>query len=281
MIKESQKQLISTEVKNLAKKSSQGRVAKKAQVSTATISQMINQNWELISDELWTKVRLNLHINWGWQTAEIRNFKLLNQLLKASQSRSMSICVSHSAGAGKSHTYKRYERVSSNVIYIECKNYWTKKSYVKHLLTSSGLDANGTVETLIERFIAHLKTLEKPLVILDQFDKLKDSSMDLFMDFYNDLDGHCGFVLSGVPALEKRIERGCQFDRIGFKELKSRIGRKYIRLDKLSPEDVSMVCKVNGLEDPQIIQDIYNCCEGDLRRVRRSIEQYFLLQKRA
>ena len=281
MINQQQKEMIVTELRLLSKKESQNKIAKKAKVSTATISQMINSNWDLIRPEMWQKVKINLRIEWGWQTAEISNLKIINDLLSAAQQRSMSICVSHNAGAGKSHTYKLYERTYENIIYLECKNYWTKKSYVKHLLTATGLDNHGTVEELIDRLVNHIKTLNNPLVIIDQFDKLKDGSMDLFMDFYNELDGHCGFVLSGVPALKKRIERGCQHDKIGYRELKSRIGRKYIGLDQVTEKDVTAICNANGVNDEQFINEIYNTCDGDLRRVRRSIEQYFLMQKSA
>ncbi len=263
---------------NNKKDKGQKILAKRAKVSTATISQMINGNWRLIRSEMWRKVKINLRIDWGWQTAEIENLKIINNLLQASQQGSMSICITHNAGAGKSYTYQLYERTYKNVIYIECKQYWSKKSYVRHLLIACGLDDNGTVEELIERFIEHLIELEKPLVIIDQFDKLKTSSMDLFMDFYNDLDGHCGFVLSGVPALKKHIESACQRDKSGYKEARSRFGVKYIPLNVISKNDVENICKANGVTDEHVIDEIYNTCEGDLRRVRRSIEKYFLMQ---
>ncbi|MCT4647600.1 MAG: AAA family ATPase [Carboxylicivirga sp.] len=275
----SHKNCIVAELEALARKESQSKIARRAGVSTATISQMINQNWELIRDEMWQKVKINLHIDWAWQTAETTNLKALNQLLTAAQKRSMSIAISHNAGAGKSHTYRLYSRTFENVIYVECKNYWTKKSYARQLCTACGVSDSGTVEQLIERFIATMKSMNKALVIIDQVDKLKDSQLDLFMDFYNELDGHCGFVLSGVPALKRRIERGCQLDKIGYKELRSRIGRKYIQLANVSENDVTAVCKANGVNDEQVINEIYNTCEGDLRRVRRSIDQYFLMKE--
>ncbi|MBI9064819.1 MAG: AAA family ATPase [Marinilabiliaceae bacterium] len=275
----SHKNCIVAELKALAQKESQSKIARKAGVSTATISQMINNNWDLIRDEMWQKVKINLHINWDWQTADTTNLKALNQLLSAAQKRSMSIAISHNAGAGKSHTYRLYERTFENVIYLECKNYWTKKSFARQLCTACGVADSGTVEQMIERFIANMKSLHKALVIFDQVDKLKDSQLDLFMDFYNDLDGHCGFILSGVPALKKRIERGCQLDKIGFRELRSRIGRKYISLKEVSEKDVKAICNANGVDDEQVINEIYNTCEGDLRRVRRSIDQYFLMKE--
>ncbi len=278
-MKTSHKKMIVAELVQLSEKESQSKIARKARVSTATISQMINENWELIRDEMWQKVKINLHITWDWVTADTTNLKGLTQLLSSAQRRSMSVAVSHDAGAGKSHTYRLYARTYENVIYVECKNYWTKKSYAKQLCIACGIDDNGTVETLVERFIQHIKSLTKPLIIIDQVDKLKDSQLDLFMDFYNELDGHCGFVLSGVPALKKRIERGCQLNKIGYRELYSRIGRKFISLRALSEEDVAKVCIANGVDDEHFINETFNTCEGDLRRVRRSIDQYFLLKE--
>lgn len=267
------------ELKALSLKDSQNKVSKKAGVSSATISQMMNQNWDLIKDELWRKVQVNLHLDFSWNTASTQNLKAIVDMLGAVQSGSMSIGVSQPAGIGKSHSYKYYTRKVKNVILVECKNYWTKRTYVKELMSSSGLDTFGTTEELIEKFIEFVKGMDKPLIIIDQADKLKDPSLDLFMDFYNELDGHCGFLLSGVPALQKRILKGVQKDKIGYCELWSRIGRKFVALKKVSASDVEAICIANGIEDMDIIDSIWIQCEGDLRRVKREVEKYYLTHK--
>ena len=107
-------------------------------------------------------------------------------------------------------------------------------------------------------------------------DKLKDGSMDFFIDFYNDLSGHCGFLLSGVPALEKRIKRGVKADRSGYYELWSRIGRKFLKLKPLTLSDVAKICAENGLTDTARIETIFDNCEDDLRRVKVDVQNYFL-----
>ncbi|MGY0427026.1 MAG: hypothetical protein ACWIPI_09415 [Polaribacter sp.] len=131
----------------------------------------------------------------------------------------------------------------------------------------------GTTEELINRFIKHLKGLAAPLLIIDQFDKLKDPQLDLFMDFYNDLSGHCGFVVSGVEALEKRIIKGVNREKIGYAELYSRIGKKFIKLAPIMEADVQQICIVNGIDDVDDMSFIYHNSEGDLRRVRRDIDK--------
>jgi DNA transposition AAA+ family ATPase len=277
---ENQKQQIANEIIELSSKASQNQIARRAGVSTATISQIVNNNWKLIAPEMWRKIAIKLHIEWGWNHAETTNNKLLNDLLLAAHSRGLAIGISHEAGAGKSHAYKRYLKSHKNVIYLECKNYWTKKSYIKNLQEASGIEGNGTTEEMIEDFIDHAMKLEHPILIIDQLDKLKDNQLDLFMDFYNSLP-HCAFLVSGVPALKKRILRGVQCDKIGYREFYSRIGRKFIQLDPISLNDVANVCKANGLHDEDYIHEIYNTCEGDFRRVRRSVEQHFLIQSKS
>jgi hypothetical protein len=118
-----QKQKIANELEKLVAKSSGKKVANKAGVSNATISQMINGKWELIADEMWRKVSVTLRIEDSWNTAITANFTLITELIEAAKKRHMSIGISYDAGHGKSHTYKAFERAENNVIYVECKNY--------------------------------------------------------------------------------------------------------------------------------------------------------------
>lgn len=267
------KLLITNVLAKRSTKTSQNQLALQADVSPATISQMLNNNWTLISDAMWRKVQVTLRIDPKWNTANTQNFLKIQQLLNAVKSRSLSIGISDSAGKGKTAAFTAFERDNDNVIYVECKNYWSKKSYIKQILINAGLSSIGTTEELINRLIKYLKGLETPIMIIDQFDKLKDPQLDLFMDFNNDLSGHCAFVLSGVEALEKRIVKGVNREKIGYAELYSRIGKKFIKLDPITQEDVQEVCVANGINDADDISFIYHNSEGDLRRVRRDIDK--------
>lgn len=267
---------IAQEVARLAERTSQNKTATKAGVSSATISQILNNKWDLIANEMWRKIQTNLNINLGWIIAPTRNLVGITSLLKAAQSRHLAISIAYEAGAGKSVAYRNYVNTSNNVIYIECKNSWSKRSYIIELNRACGMRPSGTSEEMIAQFTNHVAKLQSPLIIIDQFDKLKDSSLDLFMDFYNDLEDHCGFVISGVPALEKRILRGVQHDKVGYRELYSRIGRKFIKLEDLSKQDVTSICNANGITDSETILYIFKNSEGDIRRVRRDVERIHL-----
>ena len=277
-----EKQLLSDEIRKLADKTSQNKVAARAGVSPATISAILNKSWKMVSDEMWRKIQSSLKIDLNWRHAETKNFRTLQFQLKAAQSQSLSIAVAYFEGRSKSHSYKYFERHNDNVIYVECKNYWTKKTYVQALMRAAGFsNLDGTVPELVEIFIDHVRALSKPMIIIDQADKLKDPQLDLFMDLFNDLESCCAFVQSGTPALRERIKRGVNKDRVGYREWFSRIGRKFITLDETSEEDTKLVCQVNGIDDENTILDIHVVSEGDMRRIRREIEKYWLINGKA
>ena len=271
------KKFIVEELNALCDNLSQKKIAKRAMVSEATISQMRNGNWDLIRDEMWSKVKVNLSINWSWVSADTSNLLLLKDLMTKAQKHSMSMCVSDRQGMGKTHAYKEYHRNNKNVILIRCKNSWKQKSFARHQLIACGLETGGTTEEMIDRFTDYLKNVPKALVMYDQFDKLKDSQKDLFMDFYDDLDGNTGFILSGV-SLEKQEKKGCSLNKMGYRERFSRYGSKFIHLNTNTIKDVTKICVANGVSEKEIIADIFDDCMGDLRRVKRLIERYFIEQ---
>lgn len=286
-----QKAIISNELYRLAGdgkkkkdtqyKFSQVELSVKLGVSNATVSNMISGKWTNISEAMWRKVQGVLKLDMDWQIAKTNNYQLLTELLKSMQEQSLTAAVSYNAGVGKSQTYIEYERYNDNVIYVECKNYWQTKSYIKALLNACGIKAEGTKEEMIETFVEYVMGLDKPLIIIDQMDKLKEGAFDLFMDLYNDLFRCCGFLISGVPALEKRIKRGAKIDKIGYREVLSRINNSFIKLTPIDLNDVREVCIMNGLDDEDEISRINDLCNGDLRFVRKEINKYFLLKKSA
>lgn len=273
------KNAIVKEVEWLSKKLSQRVVAGKAQVSSATISQMIAGNWKNISDAMFRKVQNNLRIDLNWNVAVTDNLKEVYYYCQSAQEQSLAICIADNAGKGKSNGFKYYDRTNENVIHLECKASWSKKSFLKNLLIVMGVAPVGTTEEMLETFNDQIKRMEIPLLILDQSDKLKDPQLDLFMEFYNDHEGHLGIILSGVKALEKRIDKGCQRDKIGYAEIYSRFGSKYISINPVSRKDVKEICAANNVTDADQVETIYHTCGGDLRRVRREIQKIHLSRK--
>jgi hypothetical protein len=103
--------------------------------------------------------------------------------------------------------------------------------------------------------------------------------MYFFITLYNQLEDRCGIVLCATDHLSKRVKRGLTLNRRGYKEIYSRVGRKFIELEGVGITDVTQICMANGIKNPALIKDIYNDSENDLRRVKRKIHAVRMQEK--
>lgn len=258
----------------IVQKGSQNQVAAGMPgVSAGTLSQMRNHNWDLISDEMWRKVAKYVGVSAnGWNYAETRNSKELMLFFNDSQQFSLVMAITGKAGAGKSETAKKYEAENKNAFLLSCNEYWDKRWFLRELLAKMGRDHAGlTLPEMMHKAVVLLKSLDAPIIILDEADKLPDSVLLFFITLYNELENHCGIVLMATHFLEKRIKRGVAMEKKGYREIYSRVGLRFIELENTSYSDVEKICNANGIEDPATIRAISKDCDGDVRRVRRLI----------
>ena len=242
-------------------------------VSAATLSQMRNHKWDLIADEMWRKVAKYVGVaSSGWNYAETRNSKDLLQFFTESQQYSLVLAITGKAGAGKSETAKKYELDNKNAFLLSCNEYWDKRWFLRELLAKMGKDHAGlTLPEMMHKAVLHLKSLDTPIIILDEADKLADVVLLFFITLYNELENHCGIVLMATHFLEKRIRRGVAMEKKGYREIYSRVGLRFIELENTSYSDVEKICNANGIEEPSTIRTISKDSDGDVRRVRRLI----------
>ena len=242
-------------------------------VSSATISQMRNHNWDLIAEEMWRKVAAYTgSSSTGWNFAETRNSQDLSKMFTDSQAHSLVLAITGKAGVGKTETAKKYERENKNVFLLSCNEYWDKRWFLRELLAKMGKDHAGlTLPEMMYKTTQLLKSIENPMIIMDEADKLADNVLLFFITLYNELENHSGIVLMATHFLEKRIRRGAAMEKKGYREIYSRVGLRFIELEQTAFLDVEQICKANGIDDSSTIRTISKDCEGDVRRVRRLI----------
>ena len=184
-----------------------------------------------------------------------------------------------SAGSGKTFACKQYSRDHQEVFYVSCDPDWTKREFFSVMLRKIGKEPSGlTLIQMKQKLVLQMRCLESPIIILDEADKLSDVVLNSFITLYNDLQYDCGVVMIATEFLFKRFDTGVRFNKKGFNELWSRIGRKCIPLKGVSQQDIVEVCRANGVDDPKEIDRIINECEGDLRRVQRKVHAYLKKQ---
>ncbi|MBD5390417.1 ATP-binding protein, partial [bacterium] len=176
------------------------------------------------------------------------------------------------AGSGKTEAIKTYTAGGRNVYHLVCSEYWNRRTFMAKVLQTMGVTYSGsTVADMMDTIVDTLKRKESPLIVLDEADKLSDQVLYFFISLYNQLEGHCGIIMTATRYLKARIEKGVRLNRKGYAEIFSRIGRKFVELPLLNSEDVAAVCVANGITEAKTINGIVDEADGDLRRVKRSV----------
>lgn len=233
---------------------SQLNVANRCEVSEATISQMRNGNWEKIKDTMWRKVGIALGWQLGsWQTVETENSRLLFQTYDDAKETQLWLAVAANAGSGKTTAAKSYEAANRHraAYYLQARE-WRGRAFLRELAQSLGLpvttkDHTDEMIMKIATFFQERADL-KPVVIIDEADKLHPQAIRSLIPLYNQLSSVIGVVLQGTPNLKRQFENGCQWAKKGYEELMSRFGGEFVDLPGMTKRDVLAICAANGLE---------------------------------
>ena len=252
-------------------------------VSPATVTQIVTGKWELINEKMWRSVAAQIGVKQTrWNIVETRNYKALSDIFADAQENALVLAVCGEAGTGKSLTAAHYGAENPNVYVLACSEYWNRKTFLRELLRVMGKNPAGdTVGDMVDDVVMALKRRENPLIILDEADKLSDQVMFFFITFYNKLEDYCGIVLMATDYLEKKVRRGLRLNKKGYKEIYSRIGRRFVAMPGLSATDISDVCRANGVEGLREIDTVKKDCEGDLRRVKRKCHAFNRMRRQS
>jgi DNA transposition AAA+ family ATPase len=242
-------------------------------VSAGTVTQILKENWELISEKMWRSIAAQIGIkSKTWNIVETKNYKNLTAMFADAQENALVMAITGEAGTGKTLTATAYSDNNRNVFLISCNEFWNRKLFLQELLRAMGKNPAGdTVGEMVVSIVQSLKSTENPLIVMDEADKISDQVLYFFITLYNQLEDYCGIILMATDYLEKKIKRGLRFNRKGYKEIYSRLGRKFIALRGVDMQDVTDVCIANGVNEKDDVKKIVSDCENDLRRVKRKV----------
>lgn len=250
-------------------------------ISAGTLSSILNGNWVNISDAMWKKladqVKQNTVMATGWNIVETTAFQEISYAMKDAQEAKNVTWVVGEAGSGKTTTAKIYTESHREVFYILCSEDMYKGEFVRTIAKRIGIRGEGfTVRELWMEILDNLVQMDAPLLVFDEADKLVESVFHYFISLYNNLEDKCGVIFLSTDYIKRRIRNGLRYEKPGYKEFYSRIGRKYFEIEPTSPQDVYSICANNGItERKEIDKIIRECesCEYDLRRVKKSVHR--------
>ena len=245
-------------------------------VSAATVSQISNGKYANISDDMFSRIAAQIGYSLeSWTLTESDAFRRFTFAMTNAQEYNDTTWVVADAGCGKTTAAIEYRRSHRNVFYILCSEDMKKSDFVREIAKQVGAPVDGTnLRDMLEYAINTIAFLNNPLIIFDEGDKLTDSVFSYFISIYNRLENKSGIVFFSTDYIKRRIENGLRYNKKGYKEINSRIGRKFFDVNVATEADVYAICQVNGLTDLAEIKRVQREAaqgEYDLRRVKRVV----------
>lgn len=245
-------------------------------ISEGTISTILNGRFDKIGDDMWSRLEAQvMPATADYSLADTSaRLNLLGYFRKMKEDSSM-MWITGPAGVGKSTAAREFVSKGQNAFMLTCATDMVRSDFMQGLSAAVGLDNTGlNVRETLYAIIRHLVTLERPLLIFDEADKLRDDVLMYFITIYNELEDRCGIVFLSTDSIKRRMEIGVSYNKLGYNELYSRICRRFVPVKPATRQEVIAICRANGIEDRKAIHDVLaeaDDAQNDLRRVKRSI----------
>ena len=167
-----------------------------------------------------------------------------------------------------------------NAVYIDCSQVKTKLKLVRKIASEFGVDSKGHYADVYEDLVYYLRSIEHPLIILDEAGDLQYEAFLELKALWNATERCCAWYMMGADGLKEKINRSIECKKVGYTEMLSRYGGRYSKVtpddgkerDKFLRHQAEVVAKVNAPEGADIAT-IVRKTNGGLRRVYTEIEK--------
>ena len=254
-------------------------------ITTSVYSAVKNgQTDKVLSDANWISIarRLGVNLRGGmeWKAAKTATFEYITSQLEIAQQSSISSILCDMPNIGKTFTARYYVHTHKNAVYIDCSQVKTKLKLVRRIATEFGVDSKGRYSDMYDDLVYYLRSIDKPLIILDEAGDLQYEAFLELKALWNATERSCAWYMMGADGLKEKIPRSIECKKVGYTEMLSRYGDRY---SKVTPDDgkereaflmtqARIVAKVNAPEGTDIAQ-IVRKTRGGLRRVYTEIEK--------
>ncbi len=237
-----------------------------------------------VSDAGWVgiarRLGVQLRAEMPWTAAKTPTYVFISKQLEACQDSGLSAILCDMPNIGKTFTAKAYVSQHRNAVYVDCSQVKTKLKLVRFIAKEFGVGANGRYSDVYADLVAYLRTIDTPLIVLDEAGDLQYEAFLELKALWNATERCCAWYMMGADGLKEKINRAIEGKKVGYTEMLSRYGDTYSRVtpddarerDKFLRAQAAIVAKVNAPEGSDIAR-IVNATGGGLRRVYTEIEK--------
>jgi len=264
--------------------------AVKLGISNSQYSNIKNGNTtQQLSDAKWIRLARELGVEIGdrpdWHTANTKVFQIVTAQLEHCQKESNSALLCDLSDIGKTYAAQYYSRHNKNVVYVDCSQVKTKSQLIRFIAKSYGVDHTDKYSNVYSDLVYYIRSLVNPLIILDEAGDLQYAAFLEIKALWNAVEGICGFYMIGADGLKAKIQRAITNKKVGYTEIFSRFGRKYINFIPIDTEqrkeftqkDAIAIIKANMPEGTDPNKVLRKCLSDDgapsLRRISKELSK--------
>jgi len=178
------------------------------------------------------------------------------------------------ADIGKTFAAKHYCKRNRNAVYIDASQVKSRQRFVRHLAREFGVGHQGRYADVYDDLVFLVKTLETPLVVIDEAGDLSYPAFLELKALWNATSGHCGWYMMGADGLKAKVERNIRGQKVGYTELFSRFGSRFQKvspngaeaLREFKQSQLATMALANGWEEKDL-RKLWASTGGSLRRL--------------
>lgn len=282
---ETKKRILDAIVSNRTNYPSDAKHAASLGITASVYSAVKNgQTEKVLSDANWVTIARRLGVSLRgeieWKPARTATFAFITGQLEFCQGSGLSAILCDLPNIGKTFTARYYVKSHRNAIYVDCSQVKTKLKLVRKIAGEFGVGSNGRYSDVYDDLVYYLRSIETPLIILDEAGDLQYEAFLELKALWNATERCCAWYMMGADGLKEKINRSIECRKVGYTEMLSRYGDRYSRVtpddgkerERFLNEQARVVAQVNAPAGADIAR-IVRKSGGGLRRVYTEIEK--------
>jgi hypothetical protein len=211
-----------------------GAYSRRLGINNAVFNRIKNGEREgLLAAAKWLNIARELDVKIGvrkWNAVRTEVYEEIEEEILFCKNNSKSRMLIDDCGLGKSYVARHLSRTLQNCFYIDGSQCKSEHELIRAIGRAIGVGDAGKLSEIRANTKYYLKSLTKPVVIIDEAGDLTYSAFMLLKEYWNATEFACGWVMLSADGLRKKMETRIKCQVVGYAEMFSRFSEKYRRI---------------------------------------------------